>query len=485
MVSTPRVLRELAPCIASPLATLFEKCLKASSIPREWKHATVVPIFKKGQKKLASNYRPISLTSVVCKTMEAIVKDRIMLHLEANNLLSPHQHGFRPARSCTTQLLEAMDSWTQVMEEGQPLDVVYLDFQKAFDSVPHVRLLLKIEAHGIEGEVLQWIKAFLSGRTQQVLVEGALSDRSPVTSGVPQGSVLGPLLFLLYVNDIPNQLHSSVKLFADDCKLFNSVQSPQARHQLQKDLHEVRNWSMLWQLPFNLDKCRVLHLGSGNPQSSYNMSGQVLASTESEKDLGVLVDGSLNFHSQTSAAVAKANKLLGIIRKSFANLSKRSFPLLFKTLIRPHLEFGNCIWGPQSKGDQQLVERVQRRATKLIPELRNMTYSQRLRELNLPSLTYRRLRGDMITIFQILHGSIDVQEGLLQLSNTRKTRGHHLKLHKSRAKSRARRNFLSVRAVNSWNSLPSSVISAPSLNAFKSRLDSHWKDIHFISVLDE
>ena len=417
--------------------------------------------------------------------MEAIVKDRIIQHLEANNLLSPHQHGFRSARSCTTQLLEVMDSWTKLIEEGQPLDVIYLDFQKAFDSVPHVRLLLKIGAHGIEGKVLQWVKAFLSGRTQQVLVEGALSDRSAVTSGVPQGSVLGPLLFLLYVNDIPDQLQSSVKLFADDCKLFSTAQSSRARQQLQEDLHEIGNWSTLWQLPFNVDKCRVLHLGPGNPHSNYDMSGHILSSTKSEKDLGVLVDSSLNFHSQTSAAVAKANKLLGIIKKSFASLSKELLPPLFKTLIRPHLKFGNSIWGPQSRGDQKLIERVQRRATKLIPELQTKTYSQRLRELNLPSLTYRRLRGDMITIYQILHGSIDVQEGLIQLSNTRNTRGHNLNLHKPRAKSRARRNFLSVRAVNNWNSLPSSVISAPSLNAFKSRLDSHWKNIHYTSVYDE
>ena len=153
--------------------------------------------------------------------------------------------------------------------------------------------------------------------------------------------------------------------------------------------------------------------------------------------------------------------------------------------IRPHLEHGNCAWGPSSRGDQKQVEKVQRRATKLVPKLRNKPYSQRLKELGLPSLTYRRLRGDMTAIYQIIHGSLDVQPGLLQLSHNRNTRGHHLKLHKPRASSRARRNFLSVRAVNSWIGLPSHVISAPSINAFKSRLDSHWQNIHFLSVFDQ
>ena len=176
----------------------------------------MIPILKKGNKECASNYRPISLTSVVCKMLEAILRDRIMAHLEANSLLSPHQHGFRPSRSCATQLLEALDSWTRAIEEGEPTDAIYLDFKKAFDSVPHAQLLQKIRAYGITGKTLAWVEAFLSNRTQQVLVEGARSDLCRVASGVPQGSVLGPLLFILYINDLPDTLQSKVKIFADE-----------------------------------------------------------------------------------------------------------------------------------------------------------------------------------------------------------------------------------------------------------------------------
>ena len=481
----PRSLKELAPRIASPLAHVFRKCLHSSAVPLEWRLATIIPVFKKGKRNQESNYRPISLTSVVCKVMVAIVKDKIMFHLQSNDLLSPHQHGFRPARSCTSQLLEVLDSWTQAIEEGKPVDAIYLDFSKAFDSVPHARLLTKIQAHGIEGMVLQWLMAFLADRTQRVLFEGALSDSSAVKSGVPQGSVLGPLLFLLYINDMPDQLRSTVKIFADDSKLFGSVATSQDREYIQEDLQKLGKWSLKWQLPFNVNKCKVLHLGSCNASADYTLLGQTLIVTEKEKDLGIMVDGTLNFHSQTATAVANANKLLGIVRRSFARLCKTTLPLLFKTLIRPHLEYGNCVWGPSSRGDQKQLEKVQRRATKLVPELREKPYSQRLRELSLPSLTYRRQRGDMITIYQIFHGSLDVQPGLLQLSRNKTTRGHHLKLHKPRVRTRARRNFLSVRAVNSWNSLPAHVVSAPSVNSFKSRLDSHWESKHFISVFDQ
>ena len=268
-------------------------------------------------------------------------------------------------------------------------------------------------------------------------------------------------------------------------KLFGSVATSQGREYIQEDLQKLGKWSLKWQLPFNNNKCKVLHLGSSNASADYTLLGQTLIATEKEKDLGIMVDGTLNFHLQTAAAVAKANKLLGIVRRSFARLSKTTLPLLFKTLIRPHLEYGNCVWGPSSRGDQKQLEKVQRRATKLVPGLREKTYSQHLRELSLPSLTYCRQRGDMITIYQIFHGSLDVQPGLSQLSRNKTNLGHHLKLHKPRARTRARQNFLSVRAVNSWNSLPAHVVSAPSINLFKSRLDSHWENKHFISVFDQ
>ena len=480
----PRVLQELAPSIITPLTWLFNKSLELSVLPLQWRQATVIPIHKKGSRQSADNYRPISLTSVVCKMLESILRDKIMLHLKAFNLLSPHQHGFRPSRSCTTQLLEVMDNWTQAMENHESVDAIYLDFRKAFDSVPHARLVQKIKSYGLTGKLSSWIEAFLSNRTQQVLVEAERSDWCTVVSGVPQGSVLGPLLFILYINDLPNSLKTTVKIFADDSKLYGKADTVEDREQIQNDLNEVQQWSARWQLGFNVEKCKVLHVGHRNPGSDYTLFGKKLDVIEEEKDLGIIVDKNLKFHSQAASAASKANQILGVVRRSFANLTVQSLPMLYKSLVRPHIEYGNRIWGPMSIGDQKLIEKVQRRATKLVPEIRMKPYSQRLRDLNLPSLTYRRLRGDMILMYQMQHGLVEVDQDLLQLSTEGCTRGHQWKLSKPRATSLPRRNFFTVRTVNNWNSLPTNVISAESINSFKSRLDAHWKDIQFITIFD-
>ena len=193
----------------------------------------------------------------------------------------------------------------------------------------------------------------------------------------------------------------------------------------------MQHWSARWQLPFNIGKCKVLHVGPRNPSHDYTLFGKQLDSTSEERDLGIIVDGDLKFHRQAAAAAAKANQILGVVRRSFANLTVQSFPVLFKSLIRPHLEYGNRIWGPGSVGDQKLIEKVQRRATKLVAEIRTKPYSQRLQDLNLPSLTYRRVRGDMILLYQMVHGLVDVDQDLVQLSTEHRTRGHRFKLAKT------------------------------------------------------
>ena len=181
------------------------------------------PIHKKGSKQDPGNYRPISLTSVPCKVLESLIRDELMQHLITYGLISDHQHGFRPRRSCSTQLVVTLDAWSKLLENSTPLDVIYLDFKKAFDSVPHKRLLCKLKGYGVSGKLYSWIETFLSGRYQQVSIGGCFSDTVPVTSGVPQGSVLGPLLFLMYVNDLPEVVDCPIKLFADDTKLYSGV----------------------------------------------------------------------------------------------------------------------------------------------------------------------------------------------------------------------------------------------------------------------
>ena len=262
-----------------------------------------MPIFKKGNRHSPNNYRPISLTSPVVRLFESIVKDEIYDHLNLHHLLCTDQHGFVPGRSCITQMLIAMDYWTKGLEQGIPIDVVYLDFSKAFDSVPHTRLLIKLQVY-VE-------------RKQQVVLNGESSSWTTVTSSVPQGSVLGPLLFSLFVNNLPSIVRSPLVLFADDAKIYHSIQSDEDYQLLQQDLDNLYKWSKDWQLCFNVTKCKVLHIGSNQHNRVYRLGSDCITSSTVEKDLGILVDNKLKFHEQCSAVVAKANRLLGVIRRSF------------------------------------------------------------------------------------------------------------------------------------------------------------------------
>ena len=429
----PRVLVEAADQLAKPLTTIFKKSLSTGVLPTDWKLGVVVPIFKKGDRQVPGNYRPVSLTAIPCKVLESLIRDCLMAHLEEGRVLSSHQHGFRPRRSCTSQLLEVIYEWTSSLERGEPVDSLYLDFRKAFDSVPHQRLLHKLEAYGVTGKVKSWITSFLSDRRQRVVVRGCSSPWVPVTSGVPQGSVLGPALFVLFINDLPESVRSSIKIFADDTKIYSSVSpSPSTgSDQLQQDLDAAIAWSDLWQLPFNEAKCKVLHIGPRNPCHSYTMRGLELESVSSEKDLGIHLDSALKFRKQASSAAAKGNQMLALVRRSFFCIDAVTLPLLYKTLVRPHLEYGNIIWGPFNRADQILIERVQRRATKLVPELKHLPYQERLRRLNLPSLYHRRRRGDMIAIFQIMTGVVNVPpDQFFEPAVGAVTRGHALKLRK-------------------------------------------------------
>ena len=477
----PSILKECAQELAIPLAILMNRSIREGVIPADWKIAHVTPIFKKGKKSAPGNYRPVSLTSVTCKVMESIIRDQLIGHFTRNALFTDCQHGFMNGRSCSTNLLAVLDIWTSVIESEGSIDTVYLDFAKAFDTVPHERLLRKLKGYGIGGDLLEWTRDFLTGRQQRVIINSEKSGLGDVLSGIPQGSVLGPFLFVCFVNDIPEAVHSNTFLFADDTKLFTKV--PDNANTLQEDLNKLQLWSDIWQLRFNAEKCKVMHIGRNNDKRKYCMNSngsQITLETISlEKDLGVNIDEELKFSKHISIQVGKANKLLGLLRRGFMLLDKISLPSLYKSIIRPHLEYANVVWHPRYKGDEEQLERVQRRATKLIPELKDMQYEDRLKELKLPSLYYRRARGDMIEVYKYLTSIYKVPSTTLQRETKSITRGNSSKLRKPYAKSSVRQNFFSVRVVNAWNSLPEEVVQAPTLNTFKNRIDKVWLDYKF------
>ncbi len=479
----PRVLKVLSGILAGPIAHIFNASLEAGVLPDEWKIAEVTAIFKKGSKTDPGNYRPVSLTCILCKLMESFIRDAIQDHMEDLNLYSSCQHGFRKKRSCISQLLRVMENFTKLIDEGQSFDTVYLDFRKAFDTVPHERLLTKLESYGITGPILQWVRAFLSGRSQYVRVGDKYSSTSPVTSGIPQGSILGPILFLIFINDLPDCVESICLIFADDTKIFNTSCNHSV---LQSDLNKLKEWSELWQIYFNNSKCKCIYYGHNNPENEYHFKtctglDHIAKGTE-EKDLGVIFDPSLKFDLHINAAIKKANSILGLIKRSFSYIDDKIFLQLYKALVRPHLEYGQAVWYPHLSRQELALEKVQKRATKLVPSLRHLSYTERLKALNLPSLSYRRIRGDMILVYNLF--SQDSWNSLLERSETVSTRGHDFKLYKSSANTNMRKYAFSQRVVTNWNNLSLSTVHAPNINSFKKLLDLNCKNIYFNNGLD-
>ena len=392
-------------------------------------------------------------------------------------MISRHQHGFVTGRSCQSNLLEALEEWSRLLDEGAGVDVVYLDYQKAFDTVPHKRLIMKLQGYGITGNVLRWISDFLSKRTQRVAVNNSLSNWSNVSSGVPQGSVLGPVLFILYVNELPHLVNSKIKMYADDTKLFGPVTSPVEAQVLQDDLDALTRWSKEWLLQFNVSKCKVMHCGPRNPGLKYfmkqaNGEARELEETQTERDLGVYLSNTLKPSLHCSKAANKAMTALKLLRMTFGCLTVQNFKILYSVYVRPHLE--HCIQavGPYMIQDFKHLEKVQRRATKLVQGLKDMPYGERLKILNLTSVEERIGRGDLIETHKILTGRVNTDSAQFFVRHQDgHTRGHHLKLKIRRARTQARAKFFSNRVVTAWNKLPLEVVSAGSTNEFKNRLD--------------
>lgn len=329
-VMHPRVLKELANSITLTLTLIFKNSFETSTLPQDWKNANVTPIFKKGDRKEPSNYRPISLTSIVCKVFESIIRDNIITHLLDNNLLNEKQFGFLPNRSATLQMLLVMDSWSEALDEGHCIDVCYFDFMKAFDKVNHTLLINKLIKFNLGDKIINWIKSFLHDRKQRVHIDGHFSSWCEVTSGIPQGSVLGPLLFLLFIDDLTltTANNSSVYLFADDTKAFKTVKYETDCIDLQADVFNIHNWSQDSFLPFNTDKVKFMRVGrSGLESYNYKLSnnGISLKKIENEIDLGINMDENLNFDKHITMKVNKANQVMGLIRRTFVSLDINSF----------------------------------------------------------------------------------------------------------------------------------------------------------------
>uniref|UniRef100_A0A8V5GU01 Uncharacterized protein n=1 Tax=Melopsittacus undulatus TaxID=13146 RepID=A0A8V5GU01_MELUD len=289
-----RVLKELVSEVAKPLAIIFEKSWQSGEVPDNWEKGNITPIFKKGKMDEAGNYRPVSLNSVPGKIWEQILLEGMLGHMKNNKVLCDSQHGFNKGKSCLTNLVAFYDGATELMDRDKAVDVIYPDLCKAFNTVPHDILVYKLERHQFDRWNTWWIKNWLDGCTQSVVVTGSISGWKPVTSGVPQGMVLGLVLFNIFVADMDNGIEHALSKFADDTKLCGSVDTLEGRNALQRDLHTLLRWADANLMKFNHDKCKVLHLGWSNPRHTYRLGKKETQSSPLEKDLGVLVDEKMN-----------------------------------------------------------------------------------------------------------------------------------------------------------------------------------------------
>lgn len=472
-----KFIKKMALSLVDPLHQIFHKSLESGQVPEGWKLANITPVHKSGSKTQVKNYRPISLTSTVCKLLEQIVKRHLLKHMQALGIIPSSQHGFVPNRSCTTNLVQFFEEVTGGVDKGFPVDVVYLDFQKAFDLVPHRTLIAKLHKNGIQGKLLAWIKEWLSGRKQRVTINRESSDRTFVESGVVQGSVLGPILFLIYVSDMSSVIKrpSFLGTYADDTKLGRAIQPGKNDHKaLQSDINRLTEWCRENGMRFNVSKCKVIHFGHKNGRQQYEIDGTPLEAVESHKDLGILIQDNLKPSLHVASIVKKANAILGQVKRTFSFRKRETLVNIYTSFVRPHLENAAPFWNPWLHKDVKLIEGVQKRMIRMIPEL-NGSYEAKLKEIGLTSLEMRRERGDAIQVFKMLSGTDgidwnDLFKPLLHEINTRSHAANNLKIPKANID--VRKFSFTIRAVKIWNKIPSQGRTCTTINQFKSWYDA-------------
>jgi hypothetical protein len=475
---SPRFLREVSEELSPLYTRLFQKSLDDGQVPSQWKTANVSPIFKKGEKYDPANYRPVSLTAVTSKCLEHIVAKSIMSHVEDRGLLTDSQHGFRPRRSCETQILNLTQELIKSMSEGQQYDVNVMDFSKAFDRVPHHRLLCKVEFYGIQEPTLSWLRSFLKHRSQRVLVDGEASEHCDVISGVPQGTVLGPVLFLLFINDLPTVIDSQCKLFADDLVVYRQVRDQEDVQALQRDMNSLEKWESTWGMKFHPDKCEHITITRKRKPlvSSYTLRGHPLKKVDQAKYLGVSISSDLDWKGHINKSVTKANRSLGFLKRNLKSAPQNIRETAYKTLVRPQVEYCGAIWDPYTANLTNKVEMVQRRSARFV--LRRYHYMSSVGSmislLGWETLQVRRAKTRLVLLYKATQQLIAVDSHLYLNPTNMPTRQSHSQTFRQ-ISTRANYHKFSFypRTIPLWNCLPAPIAEASSAVEFKAGLSTY------------
>jgi hypothetical protein len=474
----PIMFKQLTHQLCEPLAIMFRLLMQFGEVPDGWKQANVTPIFKKGSSSDPQNYRPISLTCISCKLFESGIKLHLVQYLEDHDILSHCQHGFLSKHSACTNLLECLNDWTEGLDMKSDTFVAYIDFAKAFDRVSIPKLLLKLSHIGITGKLLSCIKSFLTHRSQRVRIDGTLSGCRSVISGVPQGSVLGPILFLIYINDITNDIPSQaiVKLFADDLKSYVRIEHDGDEQYFVATLEKLSNWADKWQLPLATAKCCWIEITNKQEvvQCPFTLNDADLTKVNEIKDLGVLFNSNLNFSYHISGIISKAKQRLFLLQKCFVSSSSNALILAYTIYVLPLLEYCSQVWSPQHVTEINRVESVQRTFTKRLKDFQGLSYSERLTKAQLCTLELRRLRADLLLCYKILHKAVVIHttDCFFELDVNSRTRGNSWKLKLSAARLNSRLQFYTHRTGKVWNSLSDNTVNSESILSFKKNLKS-------------
>ena len=413
--------------------------------------------------------------------MERVIVFDTSNYLRDNKLISKAQHGFIRSKSTCTNLLESVHDWSLNFNSHSSTDVAYIDFAKAFDKVSHNKLIYKLEAYGIAGDLLDFLRNFLSNRKQCTKVNCALSENLVVKSGVIQGSCIGPLLFVIFINDITDHIGHEItpKLYADDIKLYTRIETTTDIALLQDDLDYIVAWSKLWQMEISAAKCSILSIGGKRlclHDRVYTLNNIILPTVFNTRDLGITVDQNLTFRNHIENIVSRASIRSNLILRCFVSGDRKLLLKAFTVYVRPILEFDSPVWSPHFHQDIERLESVQRRFTKRLSGLKDYDYLTRLKMLDLETLEMRRLKADLILAYKILFGLINLNPNdFFSLPSTDNyTRGHAYRLSTSCSNSNVQLQFFSNRILNVWNNLPESTTDFTSLNNFKSSVSDEY-----------